>query len=279
MTDLLSIMWVPFLACLVLVGILGYLGMHILQRGVIFVDLALAQFAALGSTLAVLFDQDVHGALAFGWSLAFTFLGALIFSLTRLRHVDIPQEAFIGVAWAVASSAAIVALHSAPHGAEHIEEMLVGSILWVPIADVAKAAAMYLSVGFLHWVFRHKFLRISLDPDGATAAGMRVRWWDFLFYASFGFVVTSSVKIAGVLLVFCFLIVPSIVGALFARSVSGRLMIAWGFGWVVSMLGCVLSYTLDLPTGAAVVCTFGIALVLVLVIRAPRLGRIGSGGG
>jgi len=275
MTDLLSIMWVPFLACLVLVGILGYLGMHILARGVIFVDLALAQFAALGSTLAVLFEYDVHGALAFALSLAFTFIGALIFSLTRLRSLDIPQEAFIGVAWAVASSAAIVALHSAPHGAEHIEEMLVGSILWVTIQDVAKAAGIYLSVGLLHWVFRNKFLRISLDPDAASAAGMRVRWWDFLFYASFGFVVTSSVRIAGVLLVFCFLIVPSIVGALFARTVTGRLVVAWVFGWVVSMLGCVLSYTLDLPTGAAVVCTFGAALLVALAIRVPRLSRVG----
>lgn len=270
MSELLAIMWVPFLACLVLVAILGYLGMHILSRGVIFVDLALAQFAALGSTVAILLQQDVHGAIAYASSLAFTFVGALIFAFTRLKHVHVPQEAFIGVAWAVASSGAIVALHSAPHGAEHIEEMLVGSILWVSIDDVMQAAGIYVVIGALHWMFRKHFQRISFDPEGAAAAGMHVRWWDFIFYATFGFVVTSSVKIAGVLLVFCFLIVPSIVGSLYASTVRGRLVVAWVFGWVISMLGCWISYSLDLPTGATVVCVFGIALLLTLFFMGAR---------
>ena len=198
--------------------------------------------------------------------LAVTLVGALTFALSRMREHELPQEAFIGVSWAVASSAAVLAVSKAPHGAEHLEATLVGSILWVTPRQVLQATAIYAIVGLFHWIYRKRFFGISFDPNGEAARGVPLRWWDFLFYASFGLVVTSAVRIAGVLLVFSFLIVPSIVGVLFARSVRGRLAVAWIFGWGVSMLGCLLSYRADLPTGAAVVCTFGGALLLVLTI-------------
>ena len=257
----------PAAACLVLVTIHSYLGMHVLSRGVIFVDLALAQIAALGSTVALLLGHDLHSPLAWIWALGFTIAGAAVFALSRMRYKEIPQEAIIGVTYAVASSAAIIAVDRAPHGAEHIKALLVGSILWVTPGQVLKTALIYALVGVFHWIYRKRFLQISRDHDQAEAEGVNVRWWDFLFYASFGFVVTSSVEIAGVLLVFSFLIVPAIIGVLFGRALSSRLLIGWIFGWVFSIAGCVVSYLADLPTGATVVCTFGVALALAMMFR------------
>ncbi len=270
MTEIMSIMWLPFLACLVLVTIHSYLGIHVLARGVIFVDLALAQIAALGSTIAVLLGYELHSRPAYALSLLFTLIGAATFAFSRVKMRGVPQEAFIGVSYAVASSAAILALNSAPHGAEQIKTILVGSILWVTPQEVAKTAVIYSLVGLFHWIYRRQFLRMSFDTDSAERSGMKVRWWDFLFYASFGFVVTSSVKVAGILLVFSFLIVPGIMGTLFATTIRNRLLVGWSTGWIVSMLGCLVSYEADLPTGATVVCTFGVALFVAVMIRRCR---------
>lgn len=273
MSEILSIMGLPFLACLVLATILGYLGMHVLSRGIIFVDLALAQFAALGGSLGFLLHLEPEDPRGYALSFLFTAVGALVFTMSRMREREIPQEALIGVSWVVASSGTLLIASQAPHGSEHLEETLVGSILWVTPAQVAKAAAIYAAVGFFHWLYRRRFFGITFDLDHVVASGVSVRWWDFLFYASFGFVVTSSVRIAGVLLVFSFLIVPSIVGALFARSVRYRLVLAWTFGWIVATLGCLASYHADLPTGATVVCTFGVALLLALALHRFFPGR------
>ncbi len=280
MSELLSIMWVPACACLVLVAILGYLGMHVLTRGIIFVDLALAQFAAFGSTVAIFIESESMHSMSWAVALAFTLVGALLFSFSRMRELNVPQEAFIGVAWVVASGGTVLAVSSAPHGSEHIEATLVGSILWVTPGEVARAAGVYALVGAFHWIYRRRFFAISFDVDAARAQGIHVRWWDFLFYASFGFVVSSAVHIAGVLLVFSFLIVPSIVGALYGRGVGSRLAIGWVFGWIVSILGCALSYTGDLPTGATVVVTFGAALFVAVVVhrlRAATRAPVSSG--
>lgn len=265
--DLISMMGWPAAACLVLVTIHSYLGMHVLARGVIFVDLALAQIAALGSTVALLLGHDLHSPMAWVWSLVFTFVGAAVFALSRVRYREIPQEAIIGVTYAVASSAAIIIVDRAPHGAEHIKALLVGSILWVTPAMVLKTLLIYAAVGLFHWIYRSKFLLISREHDLAEKQGLNVRWWDFLFYASFGFVVTSSVEIAGVLLVFSFLIVPAIIGVLFGNTLRWRLLVGWIVGWIVSILGCVISYQADLPTGATVVCVFGLSLALATAIR------------
>ncbi len=275
MNEFFQVMWLPALACLVLVTIHAYLGIHVLARGVIFVDLALAQIAALGSTVAVLMGHDLHSQAAYLTSLGFTFLGAMVFALSRIRFRGVPQEAIIGVTYAVASSAAILAVNQAPHGAEHIKSLLVGSILWVTPWQVGKIALIYALLGAFHFAFRDRFFRISLDPETAATEGLHVRWWDFLFYASFGFVVTSSVEIAGVLLVFTFLIVPGIIGILFAHGLRARLLVGWAAGWVTAVIGCVVSYAADLPTGATVVCTFGIVLTLAMTLR-WRLGSAGN---
>jgi zinc/manganese transport system permease protein len=257
----------PFMASLILTGIHAYLGVHVVERGVIFVDLALAQIAALGATIAILIGMDPHGTGAYWLSLAFTFVGAAIFSFARTRRGHIPQEAFIGIAYAVASATAILVMSKATGETEHLKDMLVGNILAVSRHDVAKTAILYGVIGVFHYIFRRRFLLISTDPEQAEAQGMSIRFWDFLFYASFGFVVTSSVAIAGVLLVFCYLIVPSVGAMLFADRVGRRLAIGWTMGTLVSALGVYFSVLLDLPTGAAIVCTFGAVLVVMFFIH------------
>jgi zinc/manganese transport system permease protein len=262
----------PFVASLILTGIHAYLGVHVVERGVIFVDLALAQFAALGATIGILVGLDPHAGASYWISLAFTLLGAAIFSLVRLRRSRIPQEAFIGIAYAVASAAAILAVSKATGETEHLKDMLVGNILAVSWPEVAHTAMLYGVVGLFHLIFRKNFLQISIDPQSAEARGLSLRLWDFLFYASFGFVVTSSVAIAGVLLVFCYLIVPSVGAMLFAERIGRRLAIGWTMGTLVSALGCYLSVAWDFPTGATIVCTFGGVLVVMFLLHLA-LGR------
>lgn len=270
MTIALEFLWVPFLACLVLTGIHVYLGLHVLARGVIFVDLALAQVAALGITVAFLAGHPIQSDAAYWYALAFTVGGAVLFSVSRMRQAPIPQEAIIGIVYAVSAAAAVLVVDRAPQGSEHIKQLLLGSILTVTPAEVGALAILYAVIGTLHWVIRRPLLDISFQPDIALAKGRWVRWWDFLFYASFGFVVTSSVRIAGVLLVFSYLIVPAAVGALLTRRVGPRLFVGWGFGFVVSVVGLLVSYAWDLPTGAAVVTTFGALIGAVAVALAAR---------
>jgi len=265
--DILPFLVWPFVASLILTGIHAYLGVHVVERGVIFVDLALAQIAALGATIAILVGMDPHGRGAYFLSLGFTFLGAGIFSLARTRRGHIPQEAFIGIAYAVASATAILAMSKATGETEHLKDMLVGNILAVSRAEVLKTATLYGAIGIFHFIFRKKFLLISTDTPAAEASGLNIRFWDFLFYASFGFVVTSSVAIAGVLLVFCYLIVPSVGAMLFADRIGRRLAIGWTMGTLVSALGVYFSVLLDLPTGATIVCTFGAVLILMFLIH------------
>jgi zinc/manganese transport system permease protein len=267
---LLSFLAAPFVASLILTGIHAYLGVHVVERGVIFVDLSLAQIAALGAALALLLpftDRDAHGPWGYWISLIFTFIGAAVFSTIRSRRAHIPQEAIIGISYAVASAASILAMSTATSESEHLKDMLVGNILAVSWPEVLTTAALYAAVGLFHYLFRAKFLAISLDHERAEAEGINVRLWDFLFYASFGFVVTSSVSIAGVLLVFCYLIVPSVAAMLYARRIGRRLAIGWTMGTVVSALGIFLSVRLDLPTGATMVCTFGLVLILMALAR------------
>jgi zinc/manganese transport system permease protein len=265
----------PFAASLILTGIHAYLGVHVVERGVIFVDLSLAQIAALGATIALLIPQsggDPHTDFVYIISVSFTLVGAAIFSLVRIRNSRIPQEAIIGIAYAVASAASILAMSKSTSQAEHLTYMLVGNILAVGWPEVIKTALLYGVIGIFHYVFRRRFLAISLDPNRAEAEGISVRFWDFLFYASFGFVVTSSVAIAGVLLVFCYLIVPSVAAMMYADRIGPRLAIGWTMGTLVSALGVYLSLALDLPTGATIVCTFGLVLVVMGLVR-PFIGR------
>ena len=246
-----------------LTGIHVYLGLHVLARGVVFVDLALAQVAGLGITVAFLAGHPMQSEAAYWYALAFTVSGALIFSASRFRRAPVPQEAVIGIVYAVSAAAAVLVVDRAPQGAEHVKQLLVGNVLTVSAGDVARLAAVYAVIGLAHWIVRRPLLDVSLDPDGATARGRRLWLWDLVFYGSFGLVVTSSVRIAGVLLVFSYLIVPAVVSALLVRSVGARLLIGWAMGAFASALGLYAAYTWDLPTGAAIVTTFGAMLVTI----------------
>lgn len=275
---MLQFLAAPFAASLILTGIHAYLGVHVVERGVIFVDLSLAQIAALGGTIAILLPitgGDPHHPSVYWVSLIFTFLGAAVFSTIRSRRARIPQEAIIGICYAVASAAAILAMSKATSESEHLKDMLVGNILAVSWPEVGRTALLYGAIGAFHFIFRRYFLAISMDADRAQAQGLNIRLWDFLFYASFGFVVTSSVSIAGVLLVFCYLIVPSVAAMLYADSIGRRLAIGWTMGTVVSALGVYLSLFLDLPTGATIVCTFGLVLAVMAAVR-PLVQRHAS---
>lgn len=261
MIDILRFLAAPFAACMVLVFILGYLGLHVLLRKVIFVDLALAQIAAFGVVVAFYFGYPPNSVHSFTFALGATTLGAAIFSWTRARNEKVPQEAMIGITFVIASAATILVADRAPEGAEHIKELLAGSLLWVSWKHVLSNALVCLAVGVFHYLFRRRFLLISEHPEQAFSEGMSVRWWDFLFYASFGLVITLAVETAGVLMVFAYLVAPAIIALATRRRWLGRLLVAWTVGLFASLLGLAASYRWDLPSGPAIVCTLGVMLI------------------
>jgi len=277
---MLAFLAAPFVASLILTGIHAYLGVHVVERGVIFVDLSLAQIAAFGSTIALLLPftgADPHAPFVYWISLLFTLIGAILFSTIRGQRARIPQEAIIGIAYAVAAAASILTMSKVTGETEHLKEMLVGNILSVSWRELAKTAGLFVLVGAFHFALRKKFLLISMDEPEAERQGLSVRFWDFLFYGSFGVVVTSSVPIAGVLLVFSYLIVPAVSAMLFSQRLGVRLAIGWSMGAITSAIGVYLSYLWDLPTGATIVTTLGAGLVLLACVRwATGRGRVAA---
>ncbi|HEY6195979.1 MAG TPA: iron chelate uptake ABC transporter family permease subunit [Candidatus Eisenbacteria bacterium] len=264
MTNFLAVMALPLLACLLLVLILPALGRHVLARGVIFVDLALAQIAALGQSVAFLLGADPHDPSTYYWSFGFTLLGAALFSFLWDREHSVLQEAFIGISFALATAATLLLLSNAPHGAEHVSGTLSGEALgWVTWRDIAIMATLFAIVGTFLFFSRRKLELCSEDPKKARQMGLSVKKWDFLFYASFGLVVTSSVKVSGVLAVFSYLIVPVVCATLLGRRGRGQLYWAWAIAFVVSILGAVVSYLRDWPMGATIVCLFGVTVAIV----------------
>lgn len=261
MGDLIEIMLKPFLACVILTGIHAYLGLHVLKREVIFVDLALAQVAAFGATVGFLLGWSLHSTQSYFCSLIFTLIGAGIFSITRFRKPIVPQEALIGIMYAVFAAASVLVLSKTAEGGEELKSLLVGHLLFIDWEEIEKVFILYLIAGGIHWFFRKPLLLISENPEEAFNRGYNVRFWDFVFYGTFGIIVTSSTELAGVLLVFSFLIVPAVCGVLLAKSNWGRLIVGWASGIITSVLGIVISYFCDLPTGATIVCTFAISVV------------------
>ncbi|MEP6777183.1 MAG: metal ABC transporter permease [Chthoniobacterales bacterium] len=265
-----DVMFWPIVACVLLPWLLVYLGLHVVQRGIIFIDIAMAQMASLGICVALLFRVDLHSPATFAIALGFTLVGAAIFSLTGKRTSQIPQEAIIGIAYVVAAATAVMLLSRAAEGDEEIKQMLVGNILLVSPSDVWICFGLFALVGIFHFVLRRNFLLLSFDRDAAYRKGLNVRWWDFLFYAAFGLVVTSFVRIAGVLLVFSYLIVPAVCGINLASTLRNRLL----FGWLIALIGGVaglyFSFWGDFPSGAAIVCTFGALLIFVSALSLFR---------
>jgi zinc/manganese transport system permease protein len=263
LTELVPLMKWPLIASLILPWLLVYLGLHIVQRGVIFVDLALAQTAAFGTCVALLSGYDVHDWQSYAFSLGFTFVGAVVLTFTRSRNQRVPQEALIGIVYVVAAAAAILALSKGAGGTEELQRSLVGELLLVPPTDVTRTFALFVVIGAVHLLLRKKFLAISANPDAAAASGLKVRWWDFVFYMLFGLVVTSFVHIGGVLLVFSYLVVPAVCATYLVRTIPARFAVGWGIATLSSMASLFIAVRMNLPIGAAIVCVLGVALVLV----------------
>jgi zinc/manganese transport system permease protein len=266
MAPMLAFLIWPFAACVVFVGIHAYLGLHVLRRNVVFADLALAQLSALGGTAAFAIGYPPRSLAGFAYALLFTGGGAVLLTASRRLARHVSQEAVVGILYVVASAATILLIDRSPQGAEHVKRMLVGSILTVTPGDVAEFAVVYVTIGLLHWLCRKPLLAAS--ERGAAEAGWAAAFWDLVFFLSFGIVVTSSVAAAGVLLVFSFLIIPAVIGTLFSKRLMPALVIGWGAGLAASGGGLLASFLLDLPTGAAMVVAFALALLLAALLRA-----------
>lgn len=275
-----QLMLPPFVACMVLVAMLSYLGLHVIARGVIFVDLSLAQMAALGSLSALLFHVRPESPPTYLFALGATAVGAVLFAITRTsatrQESRVPQEAFIGIVYVVASAAAVLIANKLPGGGEAVEKTLVGSLLWVTWPTIVKLAIAYAALGLFQFALRRRFLTISFHPEQAEAQGWRIRAWDFLFYLSFGVVITLAVPIAGVLMVFSFLVVPAVIANLFTADTRRLTIIAWGSGALASLLGLWVSYSQDLPTGPLIVCMYGLLLVVAGLLRKLGVGDSAS---
>lgn len=262
MNEAFEIMKWPLVACLLLPGLLVYLGLHIVRREIIFVDLALAQVAALGICMAILLGHDAHDWQTTAWSGGFTFVGAALLTLTRPSGKRVPQEALIGIVYVVAAAASFLLLSRSPEGNEELRRTLVGEILLVQPGEVLRTFAMFTAIGIVHLIFRRKFWLLSFAPEQGKSEGLRLWLWDFLFYVLFGIAVTSFVRMGGVLLVFSYLIIPAVCANIFATTMRTRLAAGWVVATLASVGGLYASYRLDLPTGAAIVCALGLALLM-----------------
>jgi zinc/manganese transport system permease protein len=266
-----EIMKWPLAACLILPPLLVYLGLHVVKREVIFVDLALAQVATLGTCIALLLGHHFNDRITFWISLGVTFLGAAFFSWSRAsRRRNVPQEAVIGITFVVAAAGVILLLSRVAGGKEELEHLLTGDILNVTRGDVGQRAAIFAALAVFYAAFHRRFALISSDPEQAESQGVRVRLWDFLFYAAFALIVVSFVRLAGVLLTFAYLIVPAVCGVMLAQRWLRQLAIGWGIAAAASLLGLWASYRLDLPTGAAIVVVCGMLLVVVSIAASMR---------
>ena len=277
MTEILVVMKWPLIACLLLPGMLVYLGLHIVRREVIFVDLALAQVAALGTSLCLMLGHEGHEWHTYFWSLGFTLVGAALFALTRnAKHHRVPQEALIGIVYVVAAAAGLLLLSRSAEGNEELRRLLIGDILLVTPKEVLGTFGIFAAIGAVHFVFRKQFIKLSFAPEQAEAEGMAMRLWDFIFYALFGLVVTSFLQIGGVLLVFSYLIVPAVCANFLAARLGALLLIGWLVATVAGVVGLGIAFKSDLPTGATIVCTLGAMLVLCWIAALLSKRRGGS---
>jgi zinc/manganese transport system permease protein len=265
LADVLAFAALPLIAATVFTGIHTWFGLQMLRRNVVFADLALAQISALGATVGVVAGHAVSSAAGYAYTLVFTAAGALLLAASRALSRSVRQEAFIGVLYVVATAATILVVDRSPQGAEHVKKMLVGSILSVTSDEVLRFTLLYAAIGVFHWLVRRPLLAAA---DAAAEGGAATAFWDVVFYLSFGLVVTSSVGIAGILLVFCFLIVPALVGGLFSSRIGVMLIIGWSAGVVASAAGIFGSFVLDAPTGALTVVAFAVVLAIAGAVRA-----------
>lgn len=267
MDTYLDLMAAPTLACVILAVIYTYFGVHVLKREIIFIDLSLAQLAALGTTVAFVLEVESDSWEAVTFSLVFIILGSAFFTYTRSQIWRVPQEAVIGITYVVGSSMAILLVSQAPHGAEHLKTLLNGSILWMTWERVSYLAITVLIVSLIHWQYRIRFFDISRNYRTKNKGANSLVIWDFLFYITLGLVIISSVQTVGIFLIFTYLIIPAVCGALFFHSMRKQFYLGSAVGMIGSLIGLALSFYLDLPTGSTLVCVFGIFFLAALLLH------------
>jgi zinc/manganese transport system permease protein len=266
MSQLLEMLGLPLLVCLMMSGILAYAGMHVLKREIIFIDITLAQVAAMGSILAHLaFGAHEETLLSYAISLACVLVLAAFYALLHKRPIQLPIEAIIGVSFAIAAAAGVFLISLAPTEM-HADEMLAGSLLWIQTSDVVFMLVVFAVTGLCFYLLRRPLYRVSEGYREGPAAGAHGAWWDFVFYALVGIVITTAVKIAGVLVVFGFLIMPATISTVFSSRWGIRLLIAWAVGAVASMGGLAGAYYLDFSVGPVIALCMGILLAVVALL-------------
>jgi len=270
MSDLVAMLGLPLLACLLMGSILSYLGIHVLKREVIFIDIAIAQVAAVGALAAHLaFDVEDGSLISYLCSLACVLGMAGFYSVARHKVAEISIEAIIGISFAITAAGALFLIGIAP-GHAHAEEMLAGALLWVTGPQILVGLVVFAAVGFVLWLVRRPISAVSQDHAAAAAGGLNVAWWDFLFYALLGVVITVAVRLSGVVTVFALLIIPATTSALFATSWLSRLLLAWLTVVIASTAGLLFSYYLDFSMGPAIALCLGTLLVVVAAFAKLR---------
>jgi zinc/manganese transport system permease protein len=268
---MLDLILVPLVAALAILAINAYFGLHIIRRGVIFVDLAFAQIAALGSTVAFLLGFHADDPLSYVFAFLFTLLGALLFSFTRVEEGTVTQEAYIGISYVVASAAVILLSSFTPEGAEHIKETLTGSLIWATWPAVIRMIGVYAVIALFLWFARGPMIAVTFFPGSVR----NVRLWDFVFYVTFGVVITFSVNLAGVLLIFSTLVIPAVIAFLYTTRLMPALILAWATGAIAIISGVAISFAWDITTGPLLVCAFGAVLIVATILR-PFLRKVRS---
>lgn len=275
----IEFMFAPFVACLLLIGINIYFGIHVIKREIIFIDIAMAQVAALGGTVAMILHltghehagqaEDGFSLMGYLFAIAFTTVAAAIFTVLKSRKLPIPLESLIGIAYAVAATGAVILLDKAAGGDVHVHEMVAGSILWVSWREILELFIVFVLVGFFHFIFREKFTKLTDNYNKAYRTDHALVW-DFLFYATFGIAVVHSVQVGGILTVFAFLIIPASISALFSEQWVTRILIGWGLGTIVTVCGLYLSWVMDVPSSPTVILFLGVFLLLAIILRALK---------
>ncbi len=267
---MIEIMGLPFLACVVFGIILGYFGFQVLRREIIFIDIALAQVAAVGTIVAHLaFDAEEESVLAYIFSFGCVAVMALFYALVRRRITQMSIEAVIGISFAVTTAAALFLVGVAP-GHAHAQEILAGNLLWVTWGHVLWALVLAVTMGCCLGLFHRQFHKVSFSYQQAIENGVFVVWWDFLFYLLLGAVITLAVRVAGVVVVFAFLIIPATSAVLLFSGQTVQLLFAWGLAVAGSLLGLLFSYRFDFSVGPAVAFGLGCLLLLVAVLAKLR---------